>query len=205
MGAVRRHRVVVYFNLSRALGARLVRKQDSENGTDAFRVIWSGDSETDCVELCLDLQLAGVEYRASQQPVGLANRMGVLWKFEIRVPRSEYGLARQTLGLSTDDELEDKGLEPEDSPFTTMASDLAHGESTEAYLKHWDVSAAVVKVWSQSSTDSSSIIELSLKENLIHYRKVRGKDGTREYFVLPKDEFRTREILRQIEKGEPPT
>jgi hypothetical protein len=180
-----------------------VRKPDKENGTDAFRVIWSGDSETDCVELCRDLQLAGVEYRVSQQPVGLASRMGVLWKFEIGVPRSKYELARQTLGLSIDDELEEIGLEPGESPVTTKGSDLADGESTEAYLKYWDASGAVVKVWSQSATDSSSIVELSLKENLIHYRMVRGKDRTREYFVLPKDEFRAREILRKIEKGEP--
>ncbi len=34
-------------------------------GSETFRVVWDGDSETDCVEACRELQLAAIEYRVS--------------------------------------------------------------------------------------------------------------------------------------------
>jgi len=55
------------------------------DGTEGFRLFWTGDDETDCVEICRDLMSAGVEYRVSQEPVGLSGRMGVTWRFEIGV------------------------------------------------------------------------------------------------------------------------
>jgi len=173
-------------------------------GGGALRVVWTGDSETDCVEICRDLQSANIEYRVSQTPVGLSGRMGVDWKFAIGVSSSDYKAARSALGLDIAvDDSTGENLELKDTAAT--AGDVRPNETKVPagdYLKRWRPQDATIKVWSE--TDRPSIVELSLKENLIHYRIERGKDGMRQYFVHPKDEFRAREILRQIESGEPP-
>jgi hypothetical protein len=175
-------------------------------GGGALRVVWTGDDETDCVEICRDLQLAGIEYRVSQTPVGLRGRMGVSWKFAIGVSSFDYEAAKRALGLDEQaNDSSDENLELSDTAATT---DGARPDEAEvragAYLRKWCPEDATIKVWSQGASDTSSFVELSLTENLIRYRIERGKDGMRQYFVLPKDEFRAREILRQIEKGEPP-
>lgn len=172
----------------------------------ALRVVWTGDSETDCVEICRDLQLAGIEYRVSQTPVGLSGRMGVSWKFAIGVSSSDYEAAKSALGLDVQvNRSTDENFELRETATTTDGARPGEAEVRGgAYLRRWRPEDATVKVWSQSASDTSSIVELSLTENLIHYRIERGKDGMRQYFVLPEDEFRAREILRQIEKGEPP-
>ena len=69
----------------------------------ALRVVWTGDSETDCVEICRDLQLAGLEYRVSQTAAGLSGRMGVSWKFAIGVSSTDYEAAKTALGLNIQD------------------------------------------------------------------------------------------------------
>jgi len=171
----------------------------------ALRVVWTGDSETDCVEICRDLQSAGIEYRVSQTAVGRSGRMGVIWRFKIGVFGADYESAKEVLGLNVVEggpvegslELYDPTAMTEDAkPSGTVAR-------ADEYLKPWRPEDETVGVWTESS--SSSIIELALTENMIHYRIGYVKDGARKYFVLPQDEFRAREIVRQIERGEPPS
>jgi hypothetical protein len=183
-----------------------MRPPSGETWGGALRVVWTGDSEADCVETCRDLQLAGVEYRVSQTPVGLRGRMGVSWKFAIGVSSFDYEAAKRALGLDAQaNGSADENLELRDTAATTDGARPDEAEvPTRAYLRRWRPQDATIKVWSQSASNTSSIVELSLTENLIRYRIERGKDGTRQYFVLPKDEFRAREILRQIQRGEPP-
>ncbi len=172
----------------------------------ALRVVWTGDSETDCVEICRDLQLADIEYRVSQTPVGLSGRMGVSWKFAIGVSSSNYEAAKSALGM--DEQVDDSTGEDLELSDTAATTADVHPQEAKVragdYLRRWRPEEATTKVWSQSASDRSSIVELSLRENLIHCRIEREKDGVRQYFVLPEDEFRAREILRQIESGEPP-
>ena len=178
--------------------------------TEDLRPFWTGNDETDCVEICRDLMSAGVEYRVSQEPVGLSGRMGVDFTFQIGVPRSQFEAAKQAAGLALEKEPEDQALElnealelKEDGATTTETAHHNAGIAAD-YLKHWSPEDATIEIYSKPASDTSSIIELSLRENLIHYRTDRGETGTRKYFVLPGDEARTREIVRQIEKGEPP-
>ena len=164
----------------------------------ALRIVWTGDSETDCVEICRDLQLADIEYRVSQTPAGLSGRMGVSWKFAVAVSGSDYEAAKSALGL--DGQVNDST----DATSGDVRPDEAKVRAGE-YLKRWRPEDATIKVWSQSASDTSSIVGLSLTENLIRYRLSRSEDGTRKYFVRPEDETRAHEIIRDIEKGEPPS
>jgi hypothetical protein len=132
--------------------------------------------------------------------------MGVTWKFEIGVSSSDHKAAKEALGLDAEDEgATNQNLELRETTSTTDGASAGEAKTrAEAYLKRWRPEDATVKVWSQRASDTSSVVELSLKENLIHYRIERGRDGMRQYFVVPEDEFRAREILGQIAKGEPP-
>ena len=105
------------------------------DGTDGFRVFWTGDSETDCVEVCRDLMSAGVEYRVNQQPAGLSGRMGVDWRFEIGVPRSQYDLAKQAAGWATEEEPNDPGSELGDDSTTAAHTTHGHVPRSTEYLK----------------------------------------------------------------------
>jgi hypothetical protein len=67
----------------------------------------------------------------------------------------------------------------------------------DTYLKHWDPEKATVEVWSQDASNRSSIVSLSLSENLIHFRLERLDDGRRKFYVLPEDVDRAREILHE--------
>jgi hypothetical protein len=130
--------------------------------------------------------------------------MGVVWRFEVAVPNSDYGLAREALGLGVEgDAAEDQGFEIEESTAPiTEAGSREDKTRADVYLRHWRPEDATAEVWSQGASDTSSIVELSLRENLVHYRLDCTKNGTRKFFVLPEDEPRAREILRQIERGE---
>ena len=116
---------------------------------------------------------------------------------------TDYERARAALGFGGEhDEPADEALEiPADSGSINPIDDP---KKTAAYLKRWHPEEAVVEVGSQGASDESSIVEMSFRENLIHYRVVRSKVGARRYFVHPSDEARAREIFREIKTGDPP-
>lgn len=72
---------------------------------------------------------------------------------------------------------------------------------SDSYLKHWYPEDATVEIWSQDD-DISSGVAMALKENLIHCR-VDHRDGVCKTFVMPEDEARAREIVREIVEGLP--
>jgi hypothetical protein len=174
--------------------------QKNEN----FRVIWDGDSQPDCMEICRDLRRAGIAYKVAQQPVSRSIRMRVNWRFQVGVQDSDYEAARKVLGLSAvDDIVEDQTFEIPESP-SSASSRPEYERRAHSYLKSWHPEKATVEVWSQVALETPSIVELALRENLIHYRLHRTENGKWKFFVLPEDEPRAREIVREIEKGEPP-
>ena len=180
---------------------RIGEKRDAQK----FRVVWDGDSETDCVEICRELQLAEIQYKVSQQPVSRPSRMRVIWKFEVTVLDSDYRLAKEALGFGEDDnETEEQDFAIAESVVPiSEASSRQNQPEARSYLGQWRPENATVEVWSQAASDTSSIVELSLTENLIHFRLNRTENGTKKFVVLPEDEYRAREILREIQDGDP--
>jgi hypothetical protein len=68
---------------------------------------------------------------------------------------------------------------------------------------NWDPREATVGVWSSEQSYPGEMIEMALRENQIHARceKAEGKNAI---FVLPEDEIRAREIVKEIVEGTPP-
>jgi hypothetical protein len=69
---------------------------------------------------------------------------------------------------------------------------------------HWDLEDATVEIWRESDQQRAKMIELSLSENRIHTRTEALRDGSRRILVLPRDESRGQEIVREIDEGAPP-
>jgi hypothetical protein len=169
---------------------------------EALRVIWKGDSESECLGVCEELQKASIAYRVAQIPESLDLRMAVKRNYEVGVRSLDYEKARNVVPEHEDWEENQKDLPPEDSAPHGHPDEEA---SSDSYLNGWYPQDASVEVWAQSARDNiSSMLELSLRENFIRFRSERQQDGSRKFFVFPEDEYRAREIVREIEESTPP-
>jgi hypothetical protein len=143
-------------------------------------------------------------YRVAQQRVSRA--ISVDYRFQVGVLDCEYESARAALGLSAaaDDNVEDQAFEIPESigPISKPGQLEDESRAARSYLRAWHPENATVEIWSQVIRDT--IVTVALRENLIHYRLRRAENGAYKLFVLPEDESRAREIIREIEKGEPP-
>jgi hypothetical protein len=71
--------------------------EELTQGREQLRKVWSGDNQSDCVELCQELNDAGIAYEVSQIPLGPRSGMGVDSRFEIKVPHNLCDQAQQLL------------------------------------------------------------------------------------------------------------
>jgi hypothetical protein len=67
----------------------------------------------------------------------------------------------------------------------------------------WHPEDATVEIWSAESAEPVDMLGNSLRENKIHYRFTQA-GGKHTLFVLPDDETRAREIVREVVEGVPP-
>jgi len=70
--------------------------------------------------------------------------------------------------------------------------------------KNWYPEDATLEVWGGNPKDKGFVVEMSLKENRINYRVAMESDELKRVFVMPEDEARAREIVREIVEGTPP-
>ncbi len=67
----------------------------------------------------------------------------------------------------------------------------------------WNPQEATLGVWSSEQSYPGEMIEMALRENQIHARLEKA-EGRNAIFVLPEDEIRAREIVREVVEGAPP-
>jgi hypothetical protein len=165
--------------------------------------IWTGDDQQSCVATCLTLKEAGIPYEVDQRKKQFLKEDER--HFKIAVPSSFYKQAKELAGRDTADFSDD----PEDQAIMELP-DAGNIASTDAapdearYSTDWYPEDATVEVSSASNRERSSMIIASLRENLIRCRESSSPDGSKQIFVLPDDESRAREIVREIEEGIPP-
>ena len=174
------------------------------------RLIWKGNSKAGCVFLCRRLLKADIPYKVAQIPESRTFTMQVKWRYEIGVSHVDYERAKKLLGIEgefadtcygadNDAEIEEdlvKSLIFSNTPADPEARN-------HDYLEPWHPEDATVDVWSQDGDDISSGVVMALRENLIHCR-LDLHDGIHKAFVMPRDEARAREIVREIMEGAPP-
>ena len=173
------------------------------------KLIWKGNDESECVALCRLLLKADIPYKVAQVPVAAQFKMRVKWRYEIGVLYADSQLAKDLLGI--EGEFADACYDPDGKDETEEANDEVELRvddtppdavvKSDSYLKPWYPEDATVEIWSQDD-DISGGVAMALKENLIHCR-VDHRDGLCKTFVMPEDEARAREIVREVVEGLP--
>ena len=165
--------------------------------------VWAGDDQQSCVATCLRLKDAGIPYEVAQRKKQFLKADER--HFKIAVPSSFYKHAKELAGRGTLDFSDD----PEDQaimelPDNGVVASTDEGPDEGLYSADWYPEDATVEVSSSSTAERSLMIISSLRENSIRCRERPSPDGLRQIFVLPEDEPRAREIVREIEEGIPP-
>jgi len=90
----------------------------------------------------------------------------------------------------------------------TAAKEGLVGKASENARADWDPEDwfpedATVEIWEGDQPEMGELLAASLSENQIHSR-IAAKEGIQRLFVLPEDEARAREIVREVIEGVPP-
>jgi len=177
-------------------------RSNLEGDRSDLQEVWSGDDQDSCVDTCLTLKEAEIPYEVTQRQRQFLQ--GAAAHFKIAVPASFYKQAKELTGPDTDDFSDD----PADHVIIELPGDEV-ADSTDSrpdrgrYSADWYPEDATIEVTTDSSRAWSSLIMASLRENLIRCRERSSLNGSKQIFVLPEDESRAREIVREIEERRP--
>lgn len=165
--------------------------------------VWAGDDQQSCVATCLRLKDAGIPYEVAQRKKQFLKADER--HFKIAVPASFYKDARELAGRGTLDFSDD----PQDQAIMELPDDGAvastdEGPDERRYSSDWYPEDASIEVASSSTAERCQMIISSLRENFIRCREHISPSGSKQILVLPEDEQRAREIVREIEEGIPP-
>jgi hypothetical protein len=168
-------------------------------------------------ELCSVLEEAGIPHNTVFRRDHLFNLRNYP-AYEVGVPYSLYEKAETAVkeAFGTDD-LEDVGAQelqevmeagtnriwklPE--TLTPVSDEKVPGPPSAGAEAAWFEEDATAKVWEGESDESSEFLVAALRENGIRCRLDTSR-GQAEIYVLPEDEHRAREIVREVMEGKPP-
>ncbi len=88
---------------------------------------------------------------------------------------------------------------PEQASVETVAEELRGDWDPEG----WHPEDETVEIWSAESAELVDMLGSALRENQIHFRFTQT-GGKHKLLILPEDETRAREIVREIVEGVPP-
>jgi hypothetical protein len=164
--------------------------------------VWTGRSQEQCVALCSELRDAEIPYQAFRHQIrAFADADG---NYRIAVLPEFYERAKKIIEHGNLDDaddsaaVDDQELAAQDDKPPTDLDDEHRDWKDEAPTD------AVVEVASQPSRDAADLMVMALRESDIESRVTVLPDGARKIFVTPDDESRAREIIREVESGDPP-
>ncbi|MGB6198730.1 MAG: hypothetical protein WA871_03000 [Candidatus Acidiferrales bacterium] len=169
----------------------------AETLSDAdLRSVWGGEDQEEFASVCAQLKGAEIPFRVNQRAREWVTGLGQY--FEIGVPANRYEQAKEIVGGDGTGNASAIELPAEDDePEPT--------ESTEEWeSKAWFPEDASAEIWSGKGEERASMIEASLRENNIRARTEIAGNGAGKVFVVPDDEARAKEIVREIDDATPP-
>ncbi len=180
---------------------RLLPPPEEDPRTRELRSVWVGDDMQECAARCAALRRAGIYYRVDEQRQAMVRRVET--RYEIGVPEADFEKAN----VITHDNVMDFSDEPEDQAIMEIADAGDGGSQLEtkrdAKFGEWYPEDATVLVWDGDAADRRNMIEMSLRENDIRMRW-ELQPGKPQLYVLPEDEERAKEIVREILEGQAP-
>jgi hypothetical protein len=167
----------------------------------SLETVWSSEDQAECVWICRRLKSANIPYLVREPDRQFLT--GPKREFVIVVSQSHSQAAKEIIDEGkfdfTDSEEDQAVMEiptRDDRPLEEVHGDWnPHG---------WFPEDATLEIWNGDSKKSGSMIEMSLKENRINYRVELQREELKKVYVLPVDETRAREIVREIVEGAPP-
>ena len=172
-----------------------------------LRSVWVGNSAIDCAALCGALKEAGIYYRVDEQKE-LAVR-GTIDRYQIGADEKDYQRAVEITGGFHPEGLEEE--EEEEASADEIPALQEQGEPGSDWVegserirrREWYPEDATSLAWEGDPADWRDVIEMSLMEHDIPMRW-ETQDEKPKLFVLPEDEERAKEIVREILEGQPP-
>jgi hypothetical protein len=184
---------------------------------DPFCSFWKGEDPRVHAELCSVLDEASIPHHTVFRRDHLFNLRNYA-AYEVGVPFSMFEKAENAIkeAYGTDD-VEDVGAQELEllpqKPFqpihklsetlTPAPEEDVPGPPRAGDEQGWYPEDARVKVWSTESGEPSGFLVAALHENGIRCRSEQVNNRT-ELYVLPEDEDRAREIVREVVEGQPP-
>jgi len=184
---------------------------------DPFCSFWKGNDARVHVELCGVLDDAGIAHNTVFRRDHLFNLSNYA-AYEVGVPFSMYEQAEkvvkeaygteevadvgaQEVHLLTDRSA--RGMRRLPETLTPSAEEEIPGPPNAAEEGDWFPEDATIRVWSTDQEESPDFLVAALHENKIRCRV--AKNGRRaELYVLPGDEKRAKELVREVVEGQPP-
>ena len=185
---------------------------EANGDLDGASLVWSGDDDRLRAEACSALERAGI----TPHPVSREDHLiapSEHPRFEVYVaadvaPAAKAVLDTQVLSAEEWDQLEDSGA------LELADEDVPEVKSAPRRRKDWHPEDAVAEIWSGENTELAKMIAASLRENQIDCRIDTpdaeseehispGEAAARRLFVLPDDEGRGKEIVREILEASP--
>jgi hypothetical protein len=185
---------------------------------DPFCSFWGGEDPHIHAELCAVLDEAGVPHHTVFRRDHLFN-LSNYPTYEVGVPFSLFENAETAVkqAFGTDDV---EGRETLNSPrlmeersrpvirklpvsITPADAENIPGPPRSGQEGEWFSDEATACVWSTEKGEPGSFLVAALHENGIRCRLDQNRERA-ELYVLPQDESRAREIIREVVEGEPP-
>ena len=184
---------------------------------DPFCSFWNGDDARVHAELCGVLDEAGIPHNTVFRRDHLFNLRNNP-AFELGVPFSLFEKAEAAVkeAYGTED-IEEVGNQEEQKlvddrydrirklpeMLTPAEREDIPGPATAGEGMDWHPDDATVNVWSSEKGEPSDFLVAALHENGINCR-VDCDAAEVAVFVLPQDETRARELVREVVEGKPP-
>jgi hypothetical protein len=168
----------------------------AEPGEDPFCTFWKGDDPRIHAELCELLDQEGIPHKTVRRADHLFN-LNSRSAFQIGIPFSFFEKAEAAVkeAYGSDDEIQPAS--------NLLPPGTDHLPGTTKGPENWYPEDATAEVWRGDQPELGDMIAASLQENQIHSRSSNSA-GNCALFVLPGDEARAQEIVREIVEGAPP-
>lgn len=174
------------------------RPLDERQRKERIELVWRGGDPGAVSEVIHALRDAGIRHHVQATNDHLV--------FELGMPRPKYAVRTFASDAARAKEL--LGDIREASPFVGMeASALALGDEPmeqTAPRHEWKPAAASVELWSGEDGALAGLLQDCLRENSIGVRCEGQSPGTIRLRVMPADEARAREIIREVREASPP-
>lgn len=174
------------------------RPLDERQRKERIELVWRGGDPGAVSEVIHILRDAGIRHHVQATNDHLV--------FELGMPRPKYAVRTFASDATRAKEL--LGDIREASPFVGMeASALALGDEPAdqtAPTHEWKPSAASVAIWSGKDGALANLLQDCLRENSIGVRSEGRSPGTIWLRVMPADESKAREIIREVREASPP-